>query len=185
MESGPYVGVPLAVLNSPAFLSLSSNAKRLLFDLMAGCRFLRNGDICAARSVMRKRGWTSNSSLARALKELLDTGLIEMTRQGGLHQPSLYALGWIAIDECDGKLDVPRSVVPPNRWKTFVTNPQNNPPLTKGLIAPDARLQQPSNRASPRRGGLATGPMRAKSDGMVPRVEGTFHSCHVHANGDA
>jgi hypothetical protein len=29
-----------------------------------------------------------------------------MTRQGGLHKASLYALTWKEVNECDGKLDV-------------------------------------------------------------------------------
>ena len=48
---------------------------------------------------------------------LLETGMIELTRQGGLHCASLYAVTWLPIDECGGKLDVNATAVASGLWK--------------------------------------------------------------------
>ena len=80
---------------------------------------------------MRKRGWKSRQTVERALKELLDAGLIEKARQGGLYWPNLYALGWIAIDECGGKLEVLPTAVAPGRWRA----PRNRGPDGRATVA--------------------------------------------------
>jgi hypothetical protein len=43
--------------------------------------------------------------------------MIEQTKQGGLHGPSLYAFTWMPIDPCKGKLDVAPTAVPSGKWK--------------------------------------------------------------------
>jgi hypothetical protein len=53
----------------------------------------------------------------KALAELLALGFIEQTRQGGKNQCSLYAVTWLAIDECNGKLYVKPTNVASNLWK--------------------------------------------------------------------
>ncbi len=73
--------------------------------------------LCATWKLMKARNWRSKDTLNKALRELLDTGFIECTRQGGRHKASLYALTWLPIDECNGRLDVAPSRVASNRWK--------------------------------------------------------------------
>ena len=51
------------------------------------------------------------------IDELLQAGMIELTRQGGLHCPNLYAVTWIGIDDCSGKLDVKPNPAPSNLWR--------------------------------------------------------------------
>lgn len=114
---GPFLAMPRAVLDSPAFLSLSLKSRALLLDLGVQYRGNNNGDLSAPWSYLRKRGWKSRQTIERAIKELLDVGLIEKTRQGGLHWPNLYALGWQPIDECGGKLEVLPTAVAPGRWR--------------------------------------------------------------------
>ena len=46
---------------------------------------------------MSKRGWKSKDTLSKALAELRDKDWIEVTRQGGRHSPSLYAVTFYAI----------------------------------------------------------------------------------------
>jgi len=47
---------------------------------------------------MKKRGWRSKATLAKALRELRGTFLV-MTKQGSYHHlVSLYAMSWLAID---------------------------------------------------------------------------------------
>jgi hypothetical protein len=68
-------------------------------------------------SILKPRGWTSPETVSYALRELQHYGLIVLTRQGGLHAASLYALTWHPIDECGGKLDCAATSVAPGTWR--------------------------------------------------------------------
>jgi hypothetical protein len=116
-ESGSFLGLPHAVLESPNFTLLSAHAVKLLVDLGAAYRGNNNGDLCCTWKLMQRRGWKSRDTLDRARRELLHFGLIELTRQGGMHCPSLYALTWKPIDECKGKLDVAPTRVASGLWR--------------------------------------------------------------------
>jgi hypothetical protein len=116
-ESGGYLALPHNVMASESWCAAPARAIKLLCDLGYAYRGKNNGDLSAAWAIMQKRGWKSRDTLARAIRELLELGLIEKTRQGGLHECSLYALTWLAIDECDGKLDVPTSRVASALWR--------------------------------------------------------------------
>lgn len=108
----------LDVLRSQALASLSPFASKLLLDISSQWQLGRNGDASAAfEKVLRARGWRSKATLHKALKELLKSGLIVQTRQGSLHECSLYALGWLAIDECGGKLDMRPTSAPLDHWR--------------------------------------------------------------------
>jgi hypothetical protein len=94
-------------LDGNAFLALSPHAVKLLIDLGAQYRGDNNGDLCAAWKVMRARRWRSEATLAKAKRELIDSGLIVETRKGARpNKASLYALTWFALDHCGGKLDI-------------------------------------------------------------------------------
>lgn len=101
---------------SPASV-LSHMAAHLLDNLVAQFNGNNNGDLTAAPKTMKLYGWTSQGSVHSALTELLANGFIELTRQGGRNKCSLYALTWMAIDECGDKLDVSPTKVPSNLWK--------------------------------------------------------------------
>lgn len=116
-NSGWFFRMPVEVLDSPNYCGLSFKARALLFDMGAQYRGNNNGDLAAPWSWMEKRGWKSKDTLHRALVELLAAGMIVLTRQGGLHCPNLYAVTWLGIDECSGKLDVPANPVPCSLWK--------------------------------------------------------------------
>jgi hypothetical protein len=121
-ESGIFVPLPCSVLNHPNFTRLSAKAVKLLIDMVSQLRFRsggtrNNGDLTATWSILKERGWKSRDSLHLSLQELLYYGFIKLTRQGGRHLPSLYAVTWWAIDECGGKLDIPETRAPSNEWK--------------------------------------------------------------------
>ncbi len=125
-ESGTYFALPHAVLASPAYRSLPGSAVKLLCDMGGQFRGYNNGDLSAAWRIMQPLGWRSRDTLARARRKLVEAGMIELTRQGGLHCCSLYALTWLAIDECGGKLEVPATRVPSGLWRQpMPTNNQN------------------------------------------------------------
>lgn len=116
-ESGSFLAIPHAVLRSPNFISLSSHGVKLLIDLATEYNGTNNGDLCATWSMMKKRGWKSQDTLNRALKDLMSRGMIIKTRQGGMNYASLYAITWRSIDECGGKLEVSPTAVAPGNWK--------------------------------------------------------------------
>lgn len=101
---------------SPASI-LSHMAAHLLDNLTAQFNGSNNGDLSAAPKIMNLYGWNSQGSIHKALAELLALGFIEQTRQGGRNQCSLYAVTWLAIDDCKGKLDVNPTKVASNLWK--------------------------------------------------------------------
>jgi hypothetical protein len=116
-ESGSFLGLPHAVLECRNFRLLSAHAVKLLVDLGASYRGNNNGDLCMTWKLMQPRGWKSRETLDRARRELLHFGFIELTRQGGLHSPSLYALTWKPVDACKGKLDVAPTSVASGLWR--------------------------------------------------------------------
>lgn len=123
-ESGTFLRLPTEVLDSPKFLALSHKAKALLLDLGAQFRGRNNGDQCATWSLMQRRRWRSKGTLQSALRELLAAGMIEQTRQGGMHVCSLYGFTWLPIDHCGGKLDVSETHVASGLWRS--ENPVSN-----------------------------------------------------------
>lgn len=112
-----FLAIPKNLLDSEQYASLSAHAVKLFLDLGAQFNGKNNGDLCLAWSLMNPRGWKSKSTLHRAKDELMNTGFITLTRQGGKHVPSLYALTFKSIDECDGKLEVTPTITAPNTWK--------------------------------------------------------------------
>ena len=121
----------LDVLRSQALANLSPYASKLLLDIASQWRLGRNGDASAAfEKIMRARGWRSKATLHKALKELTKSGLIIQTRQGSLHECSLFALGWLAIDECDGKLDMKPTSGPLDYWCDPLQPRANKSPST-------------------------------------------------------
>lgn len=128
--SGTFVPFPSSVLDHPNYIKMSSKAKDLLMDLCSQLRFknggtVNNGDLAAAVSILKERGWKSNESIDFAIKELLHYEFIILTRQGGRRRCNLYGVTWWAIDECKGKLDAkfePRTTLnlwakPKEKWK--------------------------------------------------------------------
>ena len=121
-EGGAFVAFPCAVLDSPNFSRLTPKGTKLLIDLCAQLRMKRggpvnNGDLTIAWAIVKERGWFSKQSLYEAKDELTYYGLIELTRQGGKHVASLYAVTFFAINECGGKLDVRETVTASGLWK--------------------------------------------------------------------
>lgn len=116
-EPGSFIALPFAVVRSQSFAALSPYAVKLLFDLLHQYNLRNNGDFSMSfEKVMRPRGWKSKDTLNKARQELLARGFIILTRQGGLHQCSLYAVTFFAIDHCEGKLDVSATRSPLGLW---------------------------------------------------------------------
>lgn len=111
--------LPHNVLSHPNFATLSPRATKLVIDLGLQFRGKNNGDLAAPLSQMKKRGWNSSDQLNKAKRELIDKGIILVARQGGLNKPTLFALTWLPVDDCNGKLDIRSTTMPLNIWRAM------------------------------------------------------------------
>jgi len=112
--SDSFYKMPRKVHRSADFRHLSSHAKSLLISLIYQFYGNNNGNLTAAWTVMRdEHGFRSPTTVNKARKELLAANLIKQTRQGGLGKCSLYAVTWLKINPCDGKLDIQPTTLPP------------------------------------------------------------------------
>jgi len=116
-ESGSFIGIPHQCLEHPNFFILNSYSVKLLMDICAQYKGKNNGDLSCTWSLMKDRGWKSESTLNKAKKDLLHYGWIITSRQGGLNRCSLFAITFKTIDYCNGKLDIKETHVPPHTWK--------------------------------------------------------------------
>lgn len=157
-ENGSFIAIPHVVLRSQAYASLTLPERALLLDLAGLYRYGSNGAITATWTVMRALGWRSRDTLRRALTGLQAAGFIELCRQGGRHFPSLYALTWLSIDACGGRLDCPPQVIASHRYRTEKQNGgtgnvsirrrQENKTVARGAchIDPGAVSHRPGSR---------------------------------------
>ena len=149
-ERGGFVPLPFAVIRSHSFANLSAHAVKLLCDLLAQYRGDNNGDLCMAWKTMQERGWRSRDTLEKARRELLECGWIVLSRQGGRHQASLYAVTFYAIDDCAGKLDIRATGAPSGEWKR--NDPLPPLPKLKVVSRPPCQLppDYPAQRVTKR-----------------------------------
>ena len=112
----PLLSIPREVVESRQYAELNGNAVKLMVDLHGQYRGYNNGDLCAAYSIMKKRGWRSKGTLQTAIDRLKRGRWILVTRQGGRNKPSLYGLTYLQIDECGGKLDIQSTTKVLNDW---------------------------------------------------------------------
>ena len=111
-SGAPFVMLRHDLLEHPDYIALKNPAKVLLIDVLKHYNGRNNGDFVITLKVLRAQGWTSEDTMRRATKQLIDAGLLVITRQGGRHLPSLYGVTFYPIDECGGKLDVSPTKVP-------------------------------------------------------------------------
>jgi hypothetical protein len=113
---GGYALLPHRVHDSPNWQRLSGQAVKVLCAMNRQFNGRNNGDLCGARRTMQRYGFTRDTIEQR--RELVHYGFLHLTRQGGLNMgPSLYAVTWLPIDDCGGKLDCPPTRVAPGTWK--------------------------------------------------------------------
>lgn len=107
---GRVLALPYRLLISDAFDNLSPKAVTVLIKLARNYNGRNNGDLSCTATMMAKGRPMDAKTLASALFELIDAGLIVRTRESrkggreqGMARCALYALTWAAIDECPGK----------------------------------------------------------------------------------
>lgn len=114
-----YLGIPHYIVRSPEFGALGPWALKLLIELAGNYNGKNNGNLSAAYSVLKGRGWNSPGTLSAAIAALAKSGWIVCTRQGGRNRCGLYAVTWWAIDSCEGKwLEIGPETVARHAWKS-------------------------------------------------------------------
>jgi hypothetical protein len=103
---------PHKLLDHAAFHALSPRAVKAMMFLASQYRGTNNGDLCIARKVLEKAGLKHSRNMQLAVQELIDSGFVIQSRQGGKNRCSLFALTWFPIHECDGKLDIAERTAP-------------------------------------------------------------------------
>jgi hypothetical protein len=87
----------------PEYQALSCYARCLLDEIAYQYRGHNNGQLLAGSNYLSPRGWGSNDTITKALRELLDTNFVHKTVQGGLpNKASWFALTWRTIDPHPG-----------------------------------------------------------------------------------
>lgn len=122
--------IPEKVAHSEAFCSLTASAHRLLVLALTKYHGKNNGDIALTRSDLKSFGFNSQDTLTRSIKQLLDTGLLVLTRQGGIagggKRANLYAFGWLDIPE-NSKLDIVTPTSALDGWASFKIKHKHRP----------------------------------------------------------
>lgn len=116
-NKGRFAGIPVLVMDSEDYLSLNFSSRALLLELARQYTGSNNGKLCATFSQLKPRGWKSEDTLRRCLKELIAANLLMITKRGmygrGKREPNFYALTWQPIDDIVGfKMDVKPTVTP-------------------------------------------------------------------------
>lgn len=81
---GGHVRIYWELLDSPAWRALGYTSQALYVTLRRKLTATSNGNISAALGDLKHYGFTSSSTVARALRELKAAGFIAVTRQGGI-----------------------------------------------------------------------------------------------------
>ena len=126
-----FAGVPRVVMRHPDYKNLGYSAKVLLFEMAFLYNGKNNGDISLPFSRLKDRGFKSQGTLSNSIKELINSNLITRTREGYFQKQNsrcaLYAINWVAIDDCLGKdLEVSPTRTPVRKFSL-----ENNSSSTK------------------------------------------------------
>jgi hypothetical protein len=121
-----FAGIPHHVMRHADYIGLSGSGLRLLLEMVLQYNGKNNGNLHAAWSLLKGRGFNSQTTLNKALAELLEKRFLVKTREGWFSNPgkrcALYAITWSAIDECPGKnLDVQSTHAPPRKFSLEAT----------------------------------------------------------------
>jgi hypothetical protein len=122
-DEGRYCAIPLNVMDSESFRTLSGNATKMLFFIYRQFNGRNNGDLSAPFSKAASINIGSQSTWYKAIKELIAANLIMVTResmkkhQGNPHGLcTLFAVTWKKIDECNSKINCSPTLTPPRKF---------------------------------------------------------------------
>lgn len=131
-DGSQFVALPFCVIDSAAFRHASHPARALLIDLARQFSGKNNGRLVATSKALKPLGWTSHDTVTRALRELEERRLIQLTRRGA--RPNLaawYALTWQALN-ADSDMEVTSRSFDRSGYKHWT--PQPTPQSTREKI---------------------------------------------------
>jgi hypothetical protein len=127
-DGSQFLALPLVVLQSPGYRAAGHVARSLLLDIALQYSGTNNGRLTACAKYLQPLGWSSNDTIVRARRELLDVGLLMETRKGARpNRAAWFALSWLALDVTDGLEIDP---------KLYRTGAYRNPELKNAALAP-------------------------------------------------
>lgn len=98
-DGSRFVLLPHVVMDSPAYLNLSFSATTMLVDVARQYSGSNNGKLVLCDKALKRRGWNSHATITKAKRELIEAGLLFLTRQGYRpNKASWYALTWLSLD---------------------------------------------------------------------------------------
>lgn len=98
-DGSRFVLLPHVVMDSPAYLNLSFSAIAILLDIARQYSGSNNGKLVLCDKALKRRGWNSHATITKAKRELIEAGLLFLTRQGYRpNKASWYALTWLTLD---------------------------------------------------------------------------------------
>lgn len=159
---GRFIALPLSVLDSEAYLSLSAPAKALLIELARQHMGRNNGQLVLTARHLVQRGWRSNDVISRAKRQLVESGLVFETVKGGRpHWASWYALTWYSLDPSE-RYD---SGTARKFTRGAYLYPSPNYPLQNRSLTPSAGVR-----------GLVTAPGSGQKGHGVAPANGAVHA---------
>lgn len=156
VTTGRFVLLPFAVLDCARYPLLSLKAQCLIVEIVHRYNGSNNGRLAIPWSHMKNRGWRSKETLWNAIHELLTLGFLIKTRQGAMHQCSLYAFPWQPIDEWPDA-DLRCRIRAPSNWKEPMTEElrtelrkKKKPSRKEAIDLPSTNSRQPGSKIESR-----------------------------------
>jgi hypothetical protein len=123
-DTKPFAMLSVEVLTSDAVRTLPHLAHRVLVAVAAQYHGCNNGSLSLTRRTAREYGIGNTHTLAAALRELEERGLIRRTRPGSRIPPrsAFYAVEWLRIDEPlkNDPYDGSSTQTASDRWRQWV-----------------------------------------------------------------
>ncbi|EJG0781111.1 hypothetical protein C4G25_RS19875 [Vibrio parahaemolyticus] len=135
-NKGRFAGLPVWILESKAYVSLTPLAKALLLEIAGQYSGNNNGYLSLTRDDLTRRGYKTPSSNQKAIQSLLDAGFIVRTIEGGICRGRktchLYAITWQPSDE---NVDKPFNVqpLPIEKIKDLLRDAGREPMITREI----------------------------------------------------
>ena len=99
-DGGQFIALPLVVLDSPGYRLASYPARAMLVDIAMQYSGGNNGKLTACAKYLHPKGWNSNATIHRAVRDLIDCRLLIETRKGARpNRAAWFALSWLALDQ--------------------------------------------------------------------------------------
>jgi hypothetical protein len=89
--SGRFVAVPYSVIDSPGYRATASNSKAVFIEIIRLFNGSNNGLIAVSSRMVGALLGISHSSVARALRELVNCGLIRLCKSSSFSQKRMAA----------------------------------------------------------------------------------------------